>query len=375
MGAGIAGVLFAGVALTRASGIVIVVPAVIALLCLGARVPATAPGGAGGRGRRLLRAAGAWVRGLGPALPAAGVLLAAFAVPLAGYAAWFHARHGQWAIANGGGRFLYARVAPFADCKRFSVPVEERILCPGQAVGHRPRLNGSTVSWYMWARFGDNSSPVYKLPDPESQRVLPGRFARRVILHQPWDYLDAVSHDFLRGFALTRTRGRDELPIARWQFQDHFPVYSRRTAEVIREHGGGEGRVRPGLARFLRGYQRAGFVPGPLLALCLVAGLLAALGVGRARNSGLRSASFLFAAMGFVVFASTVAVNQFTWRYQLPMLVLLSPAAAVGLTALVGRRGAAGESQAPTAGGYPASRQPAQPASSEVHAEGPRPGR
>ena len=74
-----------------------------------------------------------------------------------------------------------------------------------------------------------------------------------------------------------------------------------------------------------------------MLAIGLIAGLLAALGLGRARRSGLRSASFLFAMTGFVTFGSTVVANQFSWRYMLPLLVLLPPAAAVGLTALLRR--------------------------------------
>ena len=53
--------------------------------------------------------------------------------------------------------------------------------------------------------------------------------------------------------------------------------------------------------------------------------------------AGLRAASFLFASTGFVVFASTVVSNQFSWRYVLPMLVLLPPAASLGLTALLRR--------------------------------------
>ena len=317
--AAIAGALFAGVALTRANGFLVIAPALPAILCL------------------LWDPRRGGLRGAIPALPATAALVCAFVLPVAAYATWFHHSHGGYAITNTGGDFLYGRVAPFADCTKFSVPREERILCPGQPVGHRPRLQGSTVNWYMWARFGDNTSPRFKVQAQPGGRELPGRFAWRAILAQPGDYLSAVSHDFLRGFAPIRTRHGDELPISRWQFAQRYPVYSKYTPGILREHGDAPGSSRPGLGRFLRGYQRFGFTWGPVLALGMIAGLVAALGVGRARRSGLRTAAFLFAAMALVTFGSTVAINTFTWRYQIILVTLLPPAAALGLTALLRR--------------------------------------
>jgi hypothetical protein len=315
-GAALAGALLAAAALTRANGFVVIVPALAAIACL-----------LWDRSRDRLQAAF-------PAL----ALVCAFVLPVAAYATWFHHDHGSYAITNKAGDFLYGRVAPFADCKKFSVPAEERILCPGQPVGHRPRLQGSTVNWYMWARFGDNTSPRFKVQAQPGGGALPGRFARRAVLAQPWDYFKAVSHDFLRGFAPIRTRHHDELPISRWQFTPQYPVYSKYTPGILRDHGDAPGRSRPGLGRFLRDYQRFGFTWGPILALGMIAGLLAALGVGRARRSGLRTAAFLFAAMALATFGSTVAVNTFTWRYQIILVVLLPPAAALGLSALLRRR-------------------------------------
>jgi p-aminobenzoyl-glutamate transporter AbgT len=103
-----------------------------------------------------------------------------------------------------------------------------------------------------------------------------------------------------------------------------------------------------GLARFLHGYQRFGYTPGPLLGLALLAGLAGALGVGRARRSGLRSACFLFAVTAAALLVSSVAVSQFSWRYQIPQLVLLPPAAALAWTALRGRPPLATAAAAPT---------------------------
>ena len=305
-GAALAGILFAATALTRANGIVVIAPALATLVAL------------------------RWKDSWRATVPVVTALLVAFALPLAAYAVWFHSVHGQYAISGYGGRFLYARVTPFADCSKFSVPADERLLCPKQPPDRRPTLAGSTVEHYMWGE----DSPIWRVPPKERSRV-GGAFARRVIRNQPLDYLRTVSRDFARGFAPTRTTHQGELWISRWQFPLEYPVYLDDTATIIRRHGGGRPHVDRGLARFLRAYQRAAFTPGPVLAVGLLASLLAALGVGRARRSGLRSAGFLFATMGLVVFGSTVLVNQFSWRYQLTLIVLLPPAAALGLSALL----------------------------------------
>ncbi|MDX6642828.1 MAG: hypothetical protein QOD76_790 [Solirubrobacteraceae bacterium] len=328
--ASVAGLLFAASALTREVGIVAIAPALLTLLCLRWSTSPAPRSDARRAGARLVQAGLAAVRALRPGLPAAAAMLVAFAMPLVAYAVWFHSVHGTYAITDYGGRFFYARVAPFANCSKFSVPRDERVLCPTQPVGKRPTLGGSTSEYYMW----DRASPLRRIA-PKSRSRLAGDFAKRVVLHQPRAYLRAVTHDFLRGFALTRTTGRGELSILRWRFQPGYPIYLPNTADIIRRNGGGRGRADRSLTPLLRDYQRFGFVPGPLLALGLIAGLLAGLGVGRARRSGLRSASLLFAVMGFGVFAATVVSNQFSWRYQLPMIVLLPPAAALGLTALL----------------------------------------
>jgi hypothetical protein len=337
--AGIAGLLCAATALTRPNGMVVIAPALLALIFLR------------WRGIREMRSV----------LPAAAALLAAFALPLAGYAIWFHSLHGTYAITGNGGRFLYGRVMPFAECAELSLPVDERVLCPAAPVGDRPTLAGSTSEYFQWG----GQSPIW-LIDPDSRSRLAGDFARRVIRHQPLDYLRAVAHDFRRGFALTRTSRPGELWISRWQFPETYPVYLKDTAAIIRAHGGGRAHVDRGRARALRDYQRFGFTPGPVLIVGLVAGVLAALGVGRARGSGLRSASFLFVAMAFAVFASSVMVNQFSWRYQLSLVVLLPPAAAVGLTALLSAEPARRRARAASA-----PLRPGRPAAARLRLAGP----
>jgi hypothetical protein len=298
-----AGLLLAGVAITRANGIAVIAPAVLAVALL-ARRPA-------------------------PVL----AVLAAFAAPIAAYAIHFHAVHGSYAITNTGGHFLYARVAPIADCSRFSVPRSERGLCPRRPLGRR-----LSVDEYMWS----SRSPYFRarIPRGKSREQVAGNFARRVIVHQTSDYARTVASGLARSFSPTRTEHRGETPIARWQFPLSFPIYSARTAKALRTHGVTHPRVRPALTTFLHSYQRFGYVSNLLLGAGLVAALLAAAGLGRARRSGLRVAALLFALMSLAVLVPPIAVSQFTWRYALPQLVLIPPAMAIGLTALLrgGRR-------------------------------------
>ncbi|MBW3652557.1 MAG: phospholipid carrier-dependent glycosyltransferase [Actinobacteria bacterium] len=314
-----AGLALSAAVLVRAGALFVIVPAVLAVLFLRAR-------------------------------PSRAVaLIGLFALPLAAYAVWFHSFHGTYGITGYGGRFLYARVAPFADCSKFEVPRHERVLCPRQPVGRRP-----TIEQFMWSR---ELSPVYRMKPPagKTRSQVAGAFAKRVILHQPLEYGQRVASDFAHAFAPTHSRRAQDLPVARWQFQLHYPTFRANTHEVIRAHGDERGQVQPRLARFLRDYQRYGYTPGPLLAAALLAALAAALGLGRARRSGLRSASFLFAAVAVAVLLPTVAVNQFTWRYQLPLLVLLPAAGALGVTALTRRTPAdRSDGAAPPAGDGPA---------------------
>ena len=297
-----AGLLLAGALLTRANAILVLIPAVLALVFLGAR----------------------WTR--------AAALAVAFVVPVVGYGAWYESVNGYYGLNGYGGQFLYARVAQFADCDGLDVPERERVLCPDEPRDERP-----SIDQYMW---NNEISPLYdvELEPGERRAEVGGKFARRIILHQPFDYAEVVAKDFLHGFSPVKYDRDRDLPVSRWQFQEHYPVFREaETREILRADGYEHGVADSTLAPFLRTYQRFVYTYGPLLAIALVLGLLAAAGVGRARHSGLRSATFLFTFMALAIYLPSVAVSQFTWRYQLPLLVLLPPAGALALAALTGR--------------------------------------
>ena len=297
-----AGLLLAGALLTRANAILVLIPALLALVFLGAR----------------------WTRAV--------ALAGAFVVPVLAYATWYESVNGYYGLNGYGGQFLYARVAQFADCDGLKLPPRQLVLCEETPPEDRP-----TIDQYMW---DDEISPLYdvELEPGERRSEVGGDFARRVILHQPFDYAEVVAEDFLFGFSPVKTRRDRDLPVSRWQFQEHYPVFREPdTTEILRADGYDHGVADGTLAPFLRTYQRFVYTWGPLLAIALVLGLLGAFGVGRARRSGLRTATFLFTFTALAIYLPSVAVSQFTWRYQLPLLVLLPPAGALGLAALTGR--------------------------------------
>ena len=302
--AALAGVLLAAAAVTRAVGAFMVVPIAAVVLVL-----------------RLRPARGA-------------ALLAGFLLPLLAYGAVFKAVNGTFSLTDYQGRYLYGRVIDWVDCNEFTPPEYERPLCPGR---HEP------LEWnyqYLWTK----RSPLYDVdvPSGKTRNDVAGDFAKRAIRNQPLTYVRTVAADSLLIFSPTKHERHGEFRVAQWQFQLAFPIPNHQRGWTVEppkghSHGTDEGRVNRDLAGFLRTYQRFGYVPGPVLAACLLVALTGVVGLGRARSSGLRGAIFVFLALGVVLCLGSVASTMFAWRYQLPQLVLLPPAAAMAIEAFARR--------------------------------------
>jgi hypothetical protein len=149
------------------------------------------------------------------------------------------------------------------------------------------------------------------------------------------DLAHAVAVDFLKGFRWHRTDARGDVVVARWQFQTHFPDLAGNHPSVsTRRWGGGPPTVVKPLASFLRGYQLSvGYTPGPFLFLAFLSGILAGCGALCARRSHLRAVVWLptLTGLGVLLMAD---IFEFSWRYQLPALVLAPIAGALGVTAM-----------------------------------------
>jgi glycosyltransferase involved in cell wall biosynthesis len=306
-----AGVLIGFAVVVRLVGITMLVPALAYLVVAGS----------------LWASRTGWRRiGLRAAAMAAG-----FAILLAGYAGYYRITTGVWGISGASDGVLYGRAAAIADCERVPAGTWERAVCPVQ-----PRDQRFGVDYYVH----NPASPAMTvvLPPGESMDAIQSSFARKVFANQPLDLAAAVGKDFLKGFRPLRVDAVNDVPVERWYFQSSYPYWGIQDRVEARafQFGGVPISVHRALAELLRGYQlTVGYTPGPLLGLGLLAGLLGGFGIGNARRSGIRAASLLVSGLGVTVLM-TAAAFEFSWRYQLPGLVLLPMAGALGVTAFTG---------------------------------------
>jgi hypothetical protein len=259
-----------------------------------------------------------------------GALVACFGFVLFCYAGYFHREAGHWGLTGSTSDVLYGRAAEVADCSRLDLDPVLRQLCPAEPLGSR-----RGVDWYSHLD-GDSRWPGDVPPGTTVDRM-EHDFAVAVVRAQPFDVARDVLVDFAKGFEFGRTSAPTDVSVRRWQFQTYYPIWAGSTAlavDATTTHGGQPPTVYPRLALFLRDYQLAGgYMPGPALALCGIVGLVG--GFGARRRSGIRAATMLATGMaGTVLFVS--AMFEFSWRYQLPGLVLLPIAGVLGVTVLIG---------------------------------------
>lgn len=279
------------------------------------------------------------LRGMGPRR--AGVLLAAFAVPLLAYAAWYQSFFGTFALSNFDGSFLYGRVGQFADCSRFQVKSYERVLCDPRPASIRPGTN-----YYVWS----TRSPRRHFHPPRGQDKDDAlqSFALRAIFNQPGDYARIVGGDLLHYFAPGRWTGPRDEPVRVWQFHPS-------TREMLIAING-RPLTRPGqqisvsrpFALMAAGYQRGVFTYGPLIALALLLGLIGSRRAPGLRDRRISAESLLFTSSALIVLLVPTMTVMFDYRYLLPALPLIGPAGVLGANVL-SRRAAAllDESQEP----------------------------
>ena len=265
----------------------------------------------------------------------------AWAVVPAIYATTFKVQHGAFAFTESNGRFLYGKVAPFADCARLEgLPASERPLCPDPQ--HRLTTNA-----YLWGR----KSPIHAIARRDDPRIR--SFAVRVIREQPLTYARVVAGGVLHYFEPGHRIGANDYPVSAWQFPDDprrwgYPGYRGpirpgdprlQRRHPITEPNRYVGAMVDGTAtnvsvsRALRQYQRFAYTWGPLLAACVLV-VLAAL-VLRRGDRRLRLDAALLAATALTALLVSQALSLFSYRYGLILPVLLPPAAALAGTALL----------------------------------------
>lgn len=277
----------------------------------------------------LLLVGGPWRR----RVLAAVVAAACFAAPVAAYGLWYAETQGTgFALAGIQGRTQYARTAPIADCATLELEPRLEPLCPTPE--QQRELGNDGFAW------GPGSpSRTTEWPTLEARDAALGDFATSVVRQQPLEYVGAVAVDFLHAFRWAKTDAPGDPSVARWQFQRGHPNYAfeaptRNPGGAAEIYGGAPAASSSPLTAFLRGYQfTVGGVPGPFLLVALLAGVAGALGLGRARRSPLQPATVLWVTTGGGLLLASM-LFEFSWRYQLPALVLLPVAGALGWTAM-----------------------------------------
>lgn len=266
-----------------------------------------------------------------------GALLATFLVVIGGYATYFHAKAGFWGLSTSSANSIYGRTADIADCSELDLDAVLSQLCPIEPMGQRL---GANIYAHM---DGDPNWPGY-VPPGETKYDLMKKFAAQVIQHQPLAVAKAVLADFGKGFMPVHWTLDGDPPAILWQFQPTYPTYTmdptdtsgtsfQQTDGLARQFGGQGISSNGALDQFLTEYQIYVYTPGPLLGLLCIVGLLAGFGVGRARRSGLAGATLMVTGVTLVVLG-TAALFEFSWRYQLPGLVLFPLAGVLGFMAL-----------------------------------------
>jgi hypothetical protein len=286
-------------------------------------------------------------------------LVAGFALPIVGYGFVADAQTGHFQLSQEGS--IAGRLATDVDCATLTLPADERPLCP------TPAEQAKGADWLEHS----SQSPLkhVTVPPGTTRDELLSGFDSAVEQQQPLRIAAGIVRDSVRVFALTKDQVPGVTPISRWRFQTSYPRYEPEI-NVGRQHQivlgiqvlttrpfryqvlnpayGGKAEVDRPIAGFLRAYQLdGGYTPGPLLLLFTIAGLagsVVALAGRRlaARRGGEDRAVEVggLASACLLVFASIVGVLlisdmfEFSWRYQLPAIVLLPPAGGLGIWAV-----------------------------------------
>jgi hypothetical protein len=258
------------------------------------------------------------------------------ALPVLGYAWWFEQSNGSFALTSSTGAFLYSRVSTFAQCSVIRPPADERWLCISTSPGNRPDPN-----FYAWSA----TSPINVKPpggwefDQQVNR-LAINFALRAIQAQPVAYLGAVWESTTENFEPQSKGSAAWSSERRYLFPATRPRSLRALARFNRElagytsgyaYNGGRDpstRVVQPFAGWVQVYQRFVILPGLVLALIVLAGLVGIATTWR-RLGGPALLPWL---TGVVLIITPAATSDYGARYVIASIPAFCIAAAIGLT-------------------------------------------
>lgn len=281
----------------------------------------------------IVAAGGGWRRVLGKT----AVLCLACVVPILLYCTGSYLMAGSFFLSHSGVTSFYGRTAAAVDCATIRLPADERALCP------TPAQQARGNDWLEFGTYSPVQSYYRNLPRGEVDTLVTN-FNHSVVTQQPLRVLSAYLRDVLKVYAVVRVTAPGDPPISRWQFQTSFPYFSSHaTPSIVRtaisQFGGGKPAVWRPVAAFLRSYQLdGGYAPGPLLVLLTFTGLAGSVVAFRRRAAAAIRQPALACLLFFACAVSVTLISDlfvFSWRYQLPALVTLVPAGALGISVIV----------------------------------------
>ena len=238
-------------------------------------------------------------------------------VPVFAYAGVFDLEHGQFAMSDATGVFLYSRVMTFAECSKMHLPADELWLCTNVPPDKRPIAQA-----YIWTP----ATPLDRYP-PTKFSPLPNQlaenFAISAIETQPLGYAKAVFDDTWRVFGWKRqvfpqAATYDEylfgclgLPIPTWD-DANLGKYNSYAADYV--HGNPLTQVVNPFAEIIRDYQQYVWLPGTVYGLILLAGLGGMVLAWRR----LGGEALLPWAISLALIVIPAATAEFDYRYVLP---------------------------------------------------------
>jgi hypothetical protein len=263
----------------------------------------------------------------------------AFAVPVIGYEAWYESAHGEFAMTDSTGVFLYSRVMTFADCSRMSLPTDLLPLCTSVPPGKRPIAQA-----YIWTPI----SPLSRYPEPmfsPTVNTLAEKFAIAAIEAQPLDYARTVWDDTVRSFEWNRSVFPNGQTYDAYLFSSQplevpaGPYGGYQSVEAYYAHGNPQTVVVNPFAAVITDYQRYVWLPGTVYGVILLVGLFGI--VRRWRRAGRAALLPWLCSLALIVVPAATA--EFDYRYVTTAVPFACLAAAMAFgTAGLARRGAGG---------------------------------
>lgn len=284
----------------------------------------------------LLTAPGAWRR----RVLLAGAIALAAAVPIGGFLRAHEASQGYGGFTGAGYFDLYARVAPFADCSRFTPPAGTAQLCIHTPRSQRPghdfwEFSGSSPAVQA---FGEADVTAPKRGENAKLRA----FAEAAILGQPLEYLEYVGRDLVRivdpSFPSSPYGNRGPTGTGYGNSPQTLASYYFNTSNLYELHlelasyYPIDGEVHRSMS-FLLGYERDTRIEGPLMAVLLLLALAAPL---LTRNRERRVALFFLTATAVLALAP-IFLSEYDYRFTIPAFGPLAATAAIGASAAAAR--------------------------------------